>query len=252
MIVFHMDLDNTLIYSYKHDIGPEKRNVEIYQGREVSFITEKTYRLLKEVSRKSLLVLTSTRTREQYQRIRLGIGSIRYALVCNGGVLLKDGVSDDAWYQKSRELADGSRRQIEEAKRFLKADPRREFELRWIGELFLFTKCRCPESVTEELRRELGDSGTDVFHNGNKVYVVPRALSKGNALRRFRQYTGAEQVWAAGDSAFDCSMLEEADRGFAPHGFKEHFPAGDSVAEMPGAAVFSEELLEAALACLNC
>ena len=36
------DLDNTLIYSYKHELGNEKRNVELYQGREISFITEKT------------------------------------------------------------------------------------------------------------------------------------------------------------------------------------------------------------------
>ena len=43
MIAFHTDLDNTLIYSYKHDIGPQKRNVELYQGREISYITEETY-----------------------------------------------------------------------------------------------------------------------------------------------------------------------------------------------------------------
>ena len=43
MIAFFSDLDNTLIFSYKHDIGKEKRCVEIYQGREVSYITERTY-----------------------------------------------------------------------------------------------------------------------------------------------------------------------------------------------------------------
>ena len=48
MIAFHTDLDNTLIYSYKHDIGPQKRNVELYQGREISYITEETYHLLPE------------------------------------------------------------------------------------------------------------------------------------------------------------------------------------------------------------
>lgn len=44
------DLDNTLIYSYKHELGNEKKNVELYQGREISFITEKTYELLKKVN----------------------------------------------------------------------------------------------------------------------------------------------------------------------------------------------------------
>ena len=49
MKILCTDLDNTLIYSYKHDIGIQKRNVEIYQGREISYITDKTYDLLKKV-----------------------------------------------------------------------------------------------------------------------------------------------------------------------------------------------------------
>ena len=56
MIAFHTDLDNTLIYSYKHDIGPRKRNVELYQGREISYITEETYHLLQLVKNEMLIV----------------------------------------------------------------------------------------------------------------------------------------------------------------------------------------------------
>ena len=52
MILFHCDLDNTLIYSYKHEIKTKKRCVEIYQGREVSFMTEATCRLLNKVKNK--------------------------------------------------------------------------------------------------------------------------------------------------------------------------------------------------------
>ena len=79
MIVFHTDLDNTIIYSYKHDIGMRKRNVEFYQGREISYITEETYRLLQQVKNEMLIVPTTTRTLEQYQRIDLGIGQFPYA-----------------------------------------------------------------------------------------------------------------------------------------------------------------------------
>ena len=59
------DLDNTLIYSYKHELGNEKRNVELYQGREISFITEKTYELLKKVNQQYQIVPVTTRTVEQ-------------------------------------------------------------------------------------------------------------------------------------------------------------------------------------------
>ena len=96
MQIVHTDLDNTLIYSYKHEIGGPKTCVEIYQGREISFMTETSHRLLGQLCSKPgvLVVPTTTRTLEQYQRIDLGIGVPEYALVCNGGVLLHQGKED--------------------------------------------------------------------------------------------------------------------------------------------------------------
>lgn len=41
MNIFCTDLDNTIIYSYKHNIGNDKINVEIYEDREISYITKK-------------------------------------------------------------------------------------------------------------------------------------------------------------------------------------------------------------------
>ena len=86
------DMDNTIIYSYKRNIGENKLNVELYNGREISFISEKTHDLLKKVNEKITIIPTSTRTEEQYKRIDLDIGIVPYALVCNGGVLLVNGV----------------------------------------------------------------------------------------------------------------------------------------------------------------
>ena len=39
---FFTDLDNTLIYSYKHEIGEQKKSVELYQGRWISYMTNET------------------------------------------------------------------------------------------------------------------------------------------------------------------------------------------------------------------
>ena len=83
MIIFHSDLDNTLIYSYKHEIGSEKRCVELYRGRELSYMTEKSLELLERIRERVLFVPTTTRTVEQYDRIRLGTTRAAYALVCN-------------------------------------------------------------------------------------------------------------------------------------------------------------------------
>lgn len=76
MYIFYSDLDNTLIYSYKHDIGSAKRCAEIYQGREISFMTETTGQLLTQIKDLALIVPVTTRTIEQYARIDMGIAEL--------------------------------------------------------------------------------------------------------------------------------------------------------------------------------
>ena len=149
MIIFHTDLDNTIIYSYKHDIGESKQCVELYQGREISFITHRTHQLLEQVKKQVVIVPTTTRTTEQYQRINLDVGEFSYALVCNGGVLLADGKEDKDWYRESLERIKGSTKELHKALELLESDKRRTFELRFIRELFVFTKCEEPESVSK-------------------------------------------------------------------------------------------------------
>ena len=247
MVVFCTDLDNTIIYSYKHDIGERKRNVELYQGREISFITEKTFDLLSEVKRNMLIIPTSTRTKEQYERIDLGVGEFEYALVCNGGLLLKKGEVDMEWYNESLKLVDESSDAIKKSLFMLEKDDRRKFELRFIERLFVFTKCNNPEVVVNELKQQLDCSKVNVFNNGEKVYVVPVSLSKGMALKRLRNLLNIDYIIAAGDSEFDISMVNEADYGLVPYEFKMNFDAKSKAEEMSGRNVFSEELLEECL-----
>lgn len=214
-IIFHVDLDNTILYSYKHDIGADKRCVEVCQGKEISFITQETFRLLREVKSRAVIVPTTTRTTEQYSRINLGAGAFQYALTCNGGVLLVDGAEDADWYRESLKRISRSKSSLARAMEFLEKDRRRTFAVRFIKELFVFTKCGEPEAVAAELEAVLDMETVDVFSNGAKVYVVPKALGKGNAVDRFREYINAAYVMAAGDSEFDISMLEAADYGIA-------------------------------------
>lgn len=244
MKIFCTDLDNTIIYSYKRDIGEQKLNVEIYQGREISFITNTTYNLLQEVKKDYLIIPTTTRTLEQYNRIDLGIGQFEYALTCNGGVLLVNGQMDREWYEESLKLIMESTQELDKAISLLEKEPRRTFELRFIEKLFVFTKCDEPEKVVEELKAQLDTNLVDVFNNGVKVYVVPIKLSKGMAIKRLRERMKPEVIIAAGDSEFDVSMVEEADCGLVPYGFIDEFGASQKVIEMEKDRIFAEALLE--------
>lgn len=231
MKIFFSDLDNTLIYSYKHDIGKEKQCVETYQGREVSFMAGSSYHLLRQVVKRVLFVPVTTRTMEQYARVDLGIGTPEYALVCNGGVLLRDGARDLAWEEGSGRLVADCQEELCLAAKILDRDPKVDFEIRNIEGLFLFTKSQDPRRTAQNLKDALDGSKMDVFTNGVKVYAMPKVLTKGAAVRRFcnmmkesGKLPGTQSfpaVIAAGDSAFDIPMLLEADLGLAPSGLEE-------------------------------
>ena len=247
MKILCTDLDNTIIYSYKHDIGNEKMNVELYKEREISFITKQTFELLKKVKEEFLVIPTSTRTIEQYERINLKIGTFKYALVCNGSVLLVDGKKDKDWYEESLRLAKPSNLEVKKALEYLENDKRRTFELRYIEDLFVFTKCYKSETVVNELRKHLDKSLVNVFNNKEKVYVLPTSLSKGKAIERLRKYLKAEFIIAAGDSEFDISMVEAADVELVPYGFKSEFNIKSDICEMGKEGLFSEQLLRKCL-----
>ena len=247
MKILCTDLDNTIIYSYKHDIGNEKMNVELYKEREISFISNHTFELLKKVKEEFLVIPTSTRTKEQYDRIDLKIGTFKYALVCNGSVLLVDGKKDKDWYEESLRLAKPSNLEVKKALEYLENDKRRIFELRYIEDLFVFTKCYKSETVVNELREYLDKNLVNVFNNKEKVYVLPTSLSKGKAIERLRKYLKAEFIIAAGDSEFDISMVEAADVGLVPYGFKSEFNIKSDIYEMGKEGLFSEQLLSKCL-----
>jgi len=258
-MIFFTDLDNTMIYSYKHDIGPDTLDVELYQGRNISFVTAKSHQYLKQVRDKMQVVPVTTRTIEQYERIDLKVGNFEHALVCNGGILLENGKRVDKWYQESLAMIEESVETLHKAIEVLENDARRTFEVRFIEKLFVFTKCDEPEQVVEELKVLLNPSENaceaentsvvDVFNNGTKVYVVPRILNKGRAVERFVEWKNADSeiIIAAGDSEFDISMLKVADHGLAPDGFTDKYSIDFLVEEMPGDELFSEAVLSRCL-----
>lgn len=240
-----------MIYSYKHKMDSLKRRVELDRGRESSFLTERTYKLLQELRKKVLVVPISTRTIEQYNRIDLGVGIFPYALVCNGGVLLVNGERDREWEQQSLQRIESSFGELERAIHLLEGDVRRKFELRFVEHMFVFTKCVEAERVVALLKEELNMLQVDVVQNREKVYVVPKRLSKGEALLRFQEDRRDFFAVAAGDSEFDISMLRVAKERMVPFGFGKRFKVEFKVREAGKADIFSEYALSECLKLLS-
>lgn len=244
MILFCSDLDNTLIYSYRHEIGKDKICVEYYQGREASYMTHFSYQMLKKVTEKILFVPLTTRTIEQYERIDFGVGTCKYALVCNGGILLEDGKRDMDWYEQSKMLIADCMEELQKAIALLQTDEYRSMEVRFIEDLFVFTKSEDREKTVRRLQEHMNTQKIDIFQNGNKIYAVPKALSKGEAVKRIRKKLMPEYVIAAGDSEFDVSMLGNVQCPILPEELAENYFVNKNQTLIKKDRVYSDGLLE--------
>ncbi len=206
-ILFACDLDNTLIHSHKR-----RRNgdicVELYDGREQSFITPTALQLLKQLAAQVQFVPITTRSIEQYRRI-FWADNFRpqYAVVANGAYILDGDRQENFLRDAVLPYAD----ELEIQREKFSTDER--FNIcRIVDESFLFLRCR-DELDADEI---FFDTSLTAQHTGKKIYLFPPALNKGNALRRLAEKFSVTKIFAAGDSSIDLPMLELADVAFAP------------------------------------
>ncbi|MFE2675364.1 HAD family hydrolase [Streptomyces hygroscopicus] len=225
------DLDRTLIYSaaalgldMPDAEAPRLLCVEVYQGRPLSYLTETAAGLLAELVRTSVFVPTTTRTVEQYRRIRLPGPAPRFAICANGGQLLVDGEPDPDWHARVRATLADACAPLEEVRAHLRAtaDPAWLLKERAAEELFAYLVVErelLSESYVKELSQWAEPRGWTVSLQGRKIYAVPEPLTKSAAVAEVKSRTGVDEVLAAGDSLLDADLLLAADRAWRPgHG----------------------------------
>lgn len=245
MNIFLSDLDNTLVYSYKHNIGEDRVLVETKEGKELSFMTSKTHMLLEKIKDEMHFIPLTTRSLEQYRRICFSEKwSVEYALVANGGILLHNNKIDDVWYEKSLELIQNAQKQLELGMEILKNDKNIFFEMRKVDSLFVFTKSNDVVSTKNMLESNLDLSLVKVINNGKKIYILPEKLNKGTAVQRIRKLIKPEMIFVAGDSEFDIPMLREADFAIFPYTLKCLLDSYKNGIMVEKDKIFSDEVLD--------
>lgn len=221
MALFLSDLDNTLIYSYKKDIGNEKILVEQKEGKELSFMTQYAVKCLIRLQTKLPLIPLTTRSLLQYQRIAFPAEICpHYALAANGGILLIDGEIDKEWFSNSKNLIEPAYEEMKKGKEILHKDSNVYYSIEYIDNLFVFTKSKNPEQTISELCKKLDLSIVSIHENGEKIYILPNMLHKGKAIERIKERFTGESIICAGDSIFDIPMLFAADSAYYPKGLE--------------------------------
>jgi hypothetical protein len=223
------DLDRTLIYSAAAlDLGvpdaqaPRLLCVEVYRGAPLSYLTETAADLLRELSRRTVLVPTTTRTPEQLARVHLPGPPPRYAIASNGGHLLVDGVPDRGWTELVAVRLRGCAPLAEVEAHLRASSGPFVTALRVASQMFAYAvvdRAALPDGWVDALAGWCDPRGWGVSLQGRKVYAVPRPLTKSAAAAEVRARVGGGPLLAAGDSLLDADLLEFADAAIRPaHG----------------------------------
>ena len=118
-------------------------------------------------------------------------------------------------------------------------------DVRKVEGLFIFTKSADTETTLIQLKENLEESLVDIFSQGEKIYVLPKNLNKGEGLLRLKKYLSPEKIIVAGDTIFDVPMLKLGDESYFPEQIKDfckNFKNGRCILKAEGN--FSDVLLQ--------
>lgn len=239
MYTWFSDLDNTLIYSHRTTFSQQKVLIEYLRGKEQSYMTKETYDFLCSNSIK--LVPVTTRSIEQFNRLFVFGKDIKveHALVCNGAILLKNGIVDEEWLSETKELANEGISVLPHIQNELL-----EYDINNIEGLMFYFKADAPRELSLLLRRKYANERVYIGFDKRKVYVVPSEISKGNAVRRYCNRFGITKTVSSGDSEFDISMLNITNISMVPNLLMKQINSDDKKYAMGETLIFSDAICE--------
>ena len=210
MVRFFTDIDNTLLHSYRREIGENKRCVEYINGKIQSYMTEKSYQFLTSLTGIDIIPVT-TRIKPQYDRLSdiMGELNVRYAIICNGGILLENGEINSKWLEQTYKLAEKAGNELKKCADIMSKLSDREVHT--VEHIMSYVVCDDAETAEKDLKNNSDSTLVTVFRDNRKVYCVPSVINKGNAVKRFAEMFGECLSIGAGDGEQDISMLEYVD-----------------------------------------
>lgn len=256
-MIFASDLDQTIIYSRKSFRTPieesEIQLVEMLEGKEISFMTIRAISLLKQIHNQVTFIPVTTRTIEQFQRIKIFQNEIipPYVVTSNGGNILKQGKIDQEWSKIVTKQLSSECAHIEDILHKFQEICHGEWVIsqKIADDLFCYSivdNKKIPNHELNSFLAWLSGQGWNYSLQGRKLYFVPKPVNKRNAVEYIQQKYEDKVLITAGDSLLDQCMLEYANYAFAPlHGELSEYKMFDSLQRTEKKGIYaSEEILE--------
>jgi hydroxymethylpyrimidine pyrophosphatase-like HAD family hydrolase len=202
----------------------------VKDGKELSYMSALAYALLRDIAGICCFVPVTTRSLEQYQRINFGFKP-EFALVNHGAVLLINGDIDSVWSEGSQNELSNCTNKISVYQTLLSELEPLIYDIRAVDNWFIFCKSDNPDIAVEVIAKIIDTELFGVCSVHNKVYLLPRTLTKGKAVKHLANKLNADIIISAGDSYLDLTMLEITDTAIVPQAFSfsnEKFTRVDS------------------------
>lgn len=224
-MIYFTDLDRTIIYSSKF-IDDSNRFVciEEKEGVEISYMSNKSIKYLRDIMKFVKVIPSTTRSIEQFKRIDFAEYNINFpwAIVSNGGNILYKGMPLNEWNKVLKSQLKKCEALIKVREVFKRYENSNYItNIRDVDELFFYIvidKEKFKKDFLEEFKLYLHSVNWDLYINGRKIYFIPKPVSKENAVEFLLKYLGEERFGALGDSIMDFNMLALSNLAYIPRG----------------------------------
>lgn len=221
-MIYASDLDRTLIYS-QHFISAHPNESELIlvdSSTTDSYISKDVAIRLVGLTKnnKVRFIPVTTRSVDEYSRVKIPGVTAGYAITSNGGVILHNGGKLKAWEERRGKERDMyGLMQMAETINTLTGISRKS---KIIDGTYIFNKTFDADATIKEIDKLKEEYKEYKFVvERNKIYAIPIEVSKGIALKWLQNYLEESTVLASGDSVLDISMLEVANLKVVPaHG----------------------------------
>lgn len=225
-MIYATDLDRTIIFSNKFldTCSEDVVCVEEVENKHISYMTFNSYNKLSELKSKLNLKIIpiTTRSVNQFKRVK-AVQDCEYAITSNGGTILHNGEVFQPWQQYVNTVINKYNEDfpyvLQMMNRFSELF---EHEAKVVDGIFMFTKLKDNaediDFFVTQMTILLNLSKWNFTLQGRKFYIIPKEISKENALLYLKKYLKEDKLIVSGDGKLDIGFLSIGDVCIIPDG----------------------------------
>ena len=225
-MIFATDLDKTLIY-YKTYVNEDIMNkVQLIETREqdpICYISKKAKSELEKINKRINVIPTTTRSIEEFYNIKT-FEYCKYAIVSNGGTILENRRIMPEWEEHINAILNNYKDEFNNLIDLVIKSGLATSKPEVRDNVYVFSRIEDKEKCLDFLEGKINTDKWNYCVQGKKLFIIPKVITKSNAVKFLKNKLKSNYLIAAGDSLMDKDMLDIADLPIIPrHGelFKE-------------------------------